>query len=157
MNYRYWDADCFLGWLNAEPEKVPFCGPVLQAARSGDVVIVTSAITIAEVLWLRGQPKLPPSRSREIEAFFRHRWIVLRELDRFVAEDARVLVWEKNVHPKDAMHLATALRQDVQLDQFDRALIKLSGKLGDPPLLIGNPNLPPKLPFEEDEDESDEG
>jgi hypothetical protein len=60
-------------------------------------------------------------------------------------------VWDKNVHPKDAIHLATALNQDVEIDQFDtfdEALIKISGTLGDPPLQIGPPSLPPRLPFE---------
>ena len=79
---------------------------------------------------------------------------MVREVDRFIAEDARELVWNKNVEPKDAIHLATALRQDVMLDQFgtfDKDLIKLSGALGDPPLTIGRPSLPAKLPFEEDE------
>jgi len=62
------------------------------------------------------------------------------------------------VKPKDAIHLATALRQDVQLDQFDTfddGLIKLSGSLGDPPLTIGRPSLPPKLPFEIEPDDED--
>ena len=66
-------------------------------------------------------------------------------------------MWNKNVKPKDAIHLATALRQDVQLDQFDtfdEGLLKLSGSLGDPPLTIGRPSLPPKLPFESEDSES---
>jgi hypothetical protein len=28
------------------------------------------------------------------------------------------------------------------LDTFDQDLIKLSGKLGDPPIIIGEPNMP---------------
>jgi predicted nucleic acid-binding protein len=152
MNYRYWDANAFLGWLSREPDKVALCRPVIDAARAGNVIIITSALTIAEVLWLKGQ------RAKAIEDFFRHRWIVIRELDRFVAEEARELVWEKNVKPKDAIHVATALRQDVEIDQldtFDGPLIKLSGTIGDPPLLIGEPSLPPKLPFDDSEDDAE--
>jgi|SRR5882672_7991316 len=151
MDYRYWDSNAFLGWLAEEPDKAPRCKPVLETAEAGDLIIITSALTIVEVLWLKGEQKLPPSRAKQIEAFFRNRWIVIREVDRFVAEDARELVWEKNVKPKDALHLATALRQDVVIDQFDTfdgGLIKLSGTLGQPPLVIGYPNLPEKLPFE---------
>jgi hypothetical protein len=157
MDYRYWDSNAFLGWLAEESDKVPYCKPVLDAAESGGLTIVTSALTIAEVLWLKGQKKLPSTQAKQIEAFFRHRWIVVREVDRFVAEDARQLVWERNVTPKDAIHLATALRQDVVMDQFDTfdgGLIKLSGTLGEPPLVIGYPNLPAKLPFETPEEES---
>lgn len=156
MDYRYWDSVTFLGWLSDEKDKVPHCRPVLEAAEGGSVVLVTSALTITEVLWPKGHKKVAAQHAKKIEAFFRHSWIIVRELDRFIAEDARELVWNKNVHPKDAIHLATALRQDVQLDQFDtfdNGLIKLSGTLGDPTLMIGFPSLPPKLPFEVDEDE----
>ena len=90
-----------------------------------------------------------------MEAFFRHEWIVVRELDRFIAEDARALVWNHNVKPKDAVHVATALKRDVpieQLDTFDGPLIRLSGKLGDPSLIIGKPSMESSLPlFESDE------
>jgi predicted nucleic acid-binding protein len=153
MDYRYWDAATFLGWLSDEPDKVPDCKPVVEAAEAGRITLVTSAVTIVEVFWLKGHRKVEASHARKIEAFFRHSWIVVREVDRFVAEAARELLWSKNVKPKDAIHLATALRQDVTFDQFDTFdgdLIKLSGKLGHPPLTIGRPNVPGRLPFEDD-------
>jgi hypothetical protein len=158
MDYRYWDSVTFLGWLAEEADKVSDCKPVIEAAEAGDVTLVTSALTIPEVLWLKGQPdkKLGPDKAKKVEAFFRHTWIVIREVDRFVAEAARELVWSKNVKPKDAIHLATALLQDVlydQFDTFDTGLIKLSGTLGQPPLIIGRPSLPPKLPFETENEE----
>lgn len=154
MDYRYWDAAVFLGWLAAEPDKVGDCRPVIEAAESGAVTLVTSALTIPEVLWLKGHPekRLTPQSAQRVTAFFKHSWIVVREVDRFIAEAARDLVWSRNVKPKDAIHLATALQRDVDYDQFDTFdahLIKLSGSLGNPPLTIGRPNLPHKLPFEE--------
>ena len=157
MDYRYWDSATFLGWLSDEADKLPHCRPVLEAAEAGEVVLVTSALTIVEVLWPKGHKKVAAQHAHKIEAFFRHSWIIVRELDRFIAEDARALVWNKNVKPQDAIHLATALRQDVQLDQFDTfddGLIKLSGSLGDPPLTIGQPNLQPRLDFGNEESES---
>lgn len=158
MDYRYWDSVTFLGWLSGEQQKVVLCQPVLEAAETGTVTLITSAITITEVIYLKGHDKIPASQAKQIEAFFRHKWIVVREVDRFIAEDARALVWDKNVKPKDAIHLATALRQDVQIDQFDtfdEGLIKHSGSLGNPPLTIGRPSLPPKLPFETEPDDED--
>lgn len=155
MDFRYWDSNVFLGWLADEADKVALCRPVIEAAQAGQLMIVTSALTIAEVLWLKGEPKLSAANAKKVEAFFRSRWIVVRDVDRFIAEDARALVWDKNVRPKDAIHLATALRQDVAIDQFDtfdEPLIKLSKRLGDPPLEIGRPNLPGKLPFDEEDD-----
>ncbi len=48
MDYRYWDSNAFLGWLAGETDKVPYCRPVLEAAQTGNLMIVTSALTIAE-------------------------------------------------------------------------------------------------------------
>ena len=129
---------------------------MIEAATAGKVRIVTSALTIPEVLWLKGQDRIPANSAARVEAFFKHEWIVIRELDRFTAEDARALVWDKNVQPKDAIHVATALKREVaidQLDTFDEPLMQLSGKLGNPPLIIGKPNVEATLPlFEEDDD-----
>jgi predicted nucleic acid-binding protein len=55
MDHRYWDSNVFLGWFQRESDKVPFCEPVLQAAAAGELFIVTSVLTLTEVLWLRGQ------------------------------------------------------------------------------------------------------
>jgi hypothetical protein len=70
MNYRYWDAATFLGWLSEEPDKVPECRPVLEAAEAGTLILVTSALTLFEVLWIKGKPKIDASHARKIEAFF---------------------------------------------------------------------------------------
>jgi hypothetical protein len=52
----YWDSDTFLAWFQQEPGKVELCEGTLERAENGEVVIFTSALTIAEVLWLRGGP-----------------------------------------------------------------------------------------------------
>lgn len=150
MKFRCWDSNAFLGWLAGEPDKVDRCRRVIESAETGNVRILTSALTIAEVLWVRGQERIPADSAARVEAFFRHEWIVVRELDRFIAEAARALVWNHNVKPKDAVHLATALRRDVQIEQldtFDEPLIRLSGKLGEPPLSIGKPDVESALPL----------
>ena len=155
MDFRYWDSNAFLEWLAEEPDKIDYCRPVIKAAEAGRVRILTSALTIPEVLWIKGRDRIPADSAVRVGAFFRHEWILVRELDRFIAEDARALVWNHNVKPKDAIHVATALKRDVpieQLDTFDGPLIRLSGKLGDPPLIIGKPSMESSLPlFESDE------
>ncbi|HEX5959128.1 MAG TPA: hypothetical protein VFY92_10820, partial [Hyphomicrobiaceae bacterium] len=78
IDRRYWDSDCFLGRLLAEKDKEEGCRVVLTAAEDGKVQIVTSALTIAEVLALRGRPPIPPSDRAKIEAFFRSDYIVVR-------------------------------------------------------------------------------
>lgn len=55
---RYWDSDCFLGWFMAEPDKVAACQGVVQAAQAGDLKIVTSALTLTEVIKIKNHPSL---------------------------------------------------------------------------------------------------
>lgn len=140
---RYWDSNAFLGWLNAERDKVGKCEGVLHAAEEGSIEIVTSAITLTEVIKLKGDKPIPKDKEETIRDFFEQPWILVREVDRFVAEDARHLIWAHGIKPKDAIHLATALRLKLSvMDTFDDELIALSGKLGNPRLSIGYPNLP---------------
>jgi hypothetical protein len=40
-DHRYWDSDCFLGWLQAEADKERECQDVLEAAKDGRVRIVS--------------------------------------------------------------------------------------------------------------------
>lgn len=150
MLRRYWDSCCFLSHLMGEDE-TGGCRMILGDAQAGKLQIVTSSLTIAEVLWLRRKTRIPKENAEIVEAFFRHEWILVRELDRQVAEEARALVWDHDVPAKDAVHLATALNVHAvtpleQLDTFDNDdLTPLSGKFGDPPLMIGPPWIDGRL------------
>ena len=148
---RYWDSDCFLGWLQSEPDKQDRCEQVLTAAEDGKVLIVTSALTIAEVLNLKGRPRLAASRRRDVERFFRQEYITVRNITRRVAELARDCDWDHGFRPKDALHVATALDASLTvLNTFDARLIRRSGKVGSPPLLIEVPSVDePGFPFRE--------
>lgn len=143
---RYWDSDCFLGWLQNEAGKATECAPVIREAEAGRLTIITSALTIAEVLYLKDHPPIPQEQGEKVIEFFEHEWIVVSELDRTLAETARELVWDHGIRPKDAIHVATALDAAVdQLDTFDEKLIGKSETVGNPPLEIGHPNLPKSL------------
>ncbi|HEY3834482.1 MAG TPA: PIN domain-containing protein [Acidimicrobiia bacterium] len=147
---RYWDSDAFLGWLANEPDKVDECRGVIKAAQAGDVRLVTSSLTLTEVIKLKGRTPLPTDKEPVIKEFFKHEWIIVRQLDRFIAEYARDVVWQYGVNPKDAVHVATAIASRVpHLDTFDKRLIAKSGKIGDPPLVIGHPNIPEQLDLDE--------
>lgn len=124
------------------------CRGVIVAAEEGRARIVTSSLTLVEVIKLKKHPPLARDREHMISEFFLHDYIVVRQLDRFLAEQARRLVWYEGIDPKDAVHVATALRAKVeQLDTFDKGLIKKAGTLGDPPLAIGHPNIAEQLSF----------
>lgn len=146
MTHRYWDANTFLGWLMEEPERVDSCQAVIRAAEEGKTVLVTSALTIAEVLWVRGEPRVPPDRAERVQRFFEHEFILVNDLDRHLAEQARLLVWNHDIKPRDAIHVATAIDAQVdRLETFDEGLIKKSGQVGEPTLEIGPPNEPGTL------------
>jgi predicted nucleic acid-binding protein len=143
VNRRYWDANAFLGWLRAEPDKADACRAVIGEAQAGRVLIVTSTLTLAEVLWLKGKDPIPEADRDAIRAFFRHEWIALVQLDRAVGEFAQEVVWKNGIRPKDAVHVASALRSDVvSLDTFDGPLQAKAGELG---IRVGAPEVPGQL------------
>ena len=124
----YWDANAFLGLLNDEDGKADECARVLAAAKNGTVIIVTSALTLTEVLFVKGQPKLDPAKRSIVDRFFRAPYISVRNVTRQTADLARDLVWDLNIRPKDAIHVATACLYKVPImHTFDDALIGKSG------------------------------
>lgn len=145
-NRRYWDSNCFLGWLAAEEDKVDRCRGVIRAAEKGELVIVTSSFTTTEVIKLEKKTPLPPDKEHIITDFFKQDWIYVRQLDPRIAELSRHLIWHQGIAQKDSIHVATALTVGVvQLDTFDKDLIKKSGTIGDPLLKIGRPDVPEQL------------
>lgn len=163
MEYRYWDSCCFLRWLKKETE-YESCKGVIQRAEGGELQIITSALTIAEVIYLRPEEKIDRKKSDEICRFFENEYIIPINVDRFLAEFARNLLWDfKALRPRDALHVASAIKAKVPIfDTFDEYLLGLNGTIGNPPLIIGKPNIQyqEELSFEkkpeEDEEESSE-
>jgi predicted nucleic acid-binding protein len=140
---RYWDSDVFLGYFNEEPDKYSACEGVLEAANDGKILIVISALTLAEVLYAKKQPKLPIDKRAEIESFFKSPFISVQNVTRKIAEKARDIVWDNNIRPKDAIHVATALTYKIPvLNSFDQQLLKYNKALGNPRLRIEKPHEP---------------
>ena len=136
MDRVYWDSVCFLGWLLEESDKKDSCEEVLIEAEDGKLQIVTSALTLAEVLALRWKPKIPADRRTTVENFFKKEFILVRGVTRRTAESARDLVWDHSIAPKDAIHVATALEAGVpMLHTYDDGLIGKSKKVGGTPVL----------------------
>jgi predicted nucleic acid-binding protein len=145
----YWDANVFHALFNSEENRVESCLRIEQAAKNGDVDIYTSTITFVECVWIKGRAdsagklnKLSPEHEKVIQAYFMHSFIRPINCDRQIAEAARMLLWRfPHLEPKDAIHVASAISQRVDLmhsyDNHD--LVKLSGQIGYPPLKICNP------------------
>lgn len=133
---RYWDSACFLAWFNEEPGRVETCGSILQAMEAGAVELVTSAFTITEVLFPKGEKKLGAELRQTVTEFFRKPQLIFVAVDRPLAEAAQRLVWDFNVRPKDAVHVASAIRAHAAvLETYDDGLTKLSGRVGGDPVL----------------------
>lgn len=112
----------------------------MQRAERGEVLIVTSALTLAEVLWMRGGPRLPKDKAELVQRFFRRSYIRVYNVSRKISEAAQVHVWDNGIKPKDAIHVATAVHLGADaLETFDKHLIGRNGTVGKPLLLIRCP------------------
>ncbi|MEW5910959.1 MAG: PIN domain-containing protein [Thermodesulfobacteriota bacterium] len=139
----YWDSDTFLSWLQDEKGKAEQCEGVIESAENGQLLIATSAFTLAEVLYLRGRGNVPKDKKQEVVKFFKNDYITIINVTRKIAENARDLYWDYNIHPKDAIHVATAIFKKIEeLNTFDVGLLGKNGKVGNPPLRICQPNRP---------------
>lgn len=139
----YWDSSCFLSWLKAEPQ-AELCRGTIAEAERGNILIITSAITVVEVIKLKGREPITRDHSDQIIAFFSQGYVRVRNIDLAMAELARDLMWTHSaLAHKDALHVATAVAVGCPiLETFDKELIKLSGQIGDPPLRITEPSIP---------------
>ncbi len=142
MDFRYWDANAFLGWLKAEADRVDACRGVLEAAQAGQVRIVTSALTLVEVIKLSRETQIPKSDAKVIRDFFQNSFIDVKDVNRYIAETARELIWDHELSPKDAVHVATAVRFRIRrVETFDKHLLGMDGKVGSPALHIAWPGV----------------
>jgi predicted nucleic acid-binding protein len=146
----YWDSATFLAYFQQESGRVELCRGTLERAGAGEVCIITSALTIAECLWLRNAPPVPKDRADTVRRFFRRSFLRVRNVTRRTSELAQDLVWDYQIRPKDAIHVATSIEARVTiLETFDEPLIRRSGSIGEPPITIRLPIGPDqgKLPL----------
>ena len=112
----YWDACCFLSYLSGDPSR-SVLRTLMEDARAGGILLVTSAISIAEVAYLAPEGLSRPL-DRTIEEKIERMWgwvqaIRIVETHAGIGRRARDLLrhalahsWERNA--RDAIHLASA-------------------------------------------------
>jgi predicted nucleic acid-binding protein len=105
----YWDSCCFIGLLQDEKDKAPALADLARQAAADDLVIVTSALAIAEVCKLPDTGTQPEEQTRKVLEFFENPYIIVRTLDRGIAERANRIARDTGVKPLDAVHLATGI------------------------------------------------
>ena len=130
----YWDSSCFIAWLKPEKERRSQCREVIEAAQRGELEIVTSALSLVEVVKLdKGPLQISRDKTEKITKFFQHSWIIVVQVTRRLAEDARALIWQHGLKPRDSIHAATALSGVgdggiVEMHAFDGDLLSLKEK-----------------------------
>jgi predicted nucleic acid-binding protein len=144
LQYFYWDACPFCAVFNKEDGRVEKCRQVLKAAESKELKIVTSALTVAEVVRVKDMERIPRGKETTLHDFFQHEFIVIVSVDWFIATRARQLIYDyPALKPMDAIHLATAIKAKVfEMHSYDGGLLGLSEKAGMPTLPIRQPSIP---------------
>ncbi len=125
---RYWDSNCFLAWIRGEAGRAGVCDEILRAAHKGECVIVTSTITLAEVVRPRrkGALELTEADDARIVAFFRSPFLKFVEFTSIMGQQARQLQWRHNLHVRDAIHVVSALFAKVAvIESYDSDLLRL--------------------------------
>lgn len=140
--YVYWDANCFLHYINETPECVNTLQGVLSEVEQseGKRKIVTSILSLVEVAHSGQELKnrtLNESVLNKIDQIFYDSSVVLLvEFSPFIAQQARDVMrigLEQSLKrdPRDCIHLATAKYMKVsEAHTYDRALWAYSDHLG---------------------------
>lgn len=105
----YWDSCCFIGLLQDEADKSPALTHLTQQAAANELIIVTSTLAIAEVCKLPDTGTQPEEQTRRVLDFFENPYIVVRTLDRAIAERANRISRDTGIRPLDAVHVATGI------------------------------------------------
>ena len=147
----YLDSSVFIAWIKGEVEKgvkrKEIVEHILFLAEKGIYIVVTSALTLAEVHKRKGASKLAEKEDERILSYFEHEFIQIVDVDRETGEMANKLCREHasdKLMPNDAIHLASALRAKCDaLLAWDEVLSKLkrSDIRCEEPIMIGQGKL----------------
>ena len=146
---HYWDAQAFGGWLGGNKKQAEVCRNVLEAAQNGEVQLVTSALSLVQIVKPIGESGLEDEKLDTLQRFFLNSFILIRPLDRETAQLAQKLLLEHPaLHLEQAIHAATALNGGIRiLETFDPGLLALHNQIGQPPLIIRLPYLSRQIPL----------
>jgi hypothetical protein len=141
-----WDSCCFIHRMQRTANHIKVLEQITYAAESGTVIIVCSAMAIAEVVKIdAGEKPLTPKQAKQIKAFFENDFIDLVAIDRFVGEMASDFVRGYGIKPPDAVHIASAIIAQVPVFQtYDDKLLNKNGKI--PGVSIERPTIPGEQP-----------
>lgn len=135
----YWDACTWIAIINEErsvPQKdgttenrFAMCEAVLERAQTGELEIIVSAFTLAEVC---KDPKAKDENASKLPNFLDHEFIIVIPVDKDIALKAQNLQISglAGLKPPDAIHLASAQKANCEeFHTFDGGLTGLDGQI----------------------------
>lgn len=150
MERRYFDSCIFLHVItNTHPDRAAMSKAAIQAAEQGQFRLVTSMLTMIEVIKDKTGPHTPsPEVQKKIADYFEHQYVLMAQASRDIMVRARELCWKYgdiNLKGVDAVHLATAIRhQCTTLYTYDPKLLKTNepGIRVEPPQIYVQSQIP---------------
>lgn len=126
---RYWDACCFTALIAGEAGRAETCQRLLDDAAHGVYLACTAAHTLVEIT-RQSNVGLQVEKRTQIDQFFENDYILIIDVDRFLAEQARKLAWDLKLRPADALHVAAAMRAGAGvLYTYDEGILGIDGKV----------------------------
>jgi predicted nucleic acid-binding protein len=122
MERRYWDSSVFIAWIKGEHGRAPVCEEIVGMARREECLILTSAITLAEVVRPRhkGSVAMTEQENQQIVDFFANPFIRFIDFSPSLGLQSRNLQWRFGLHVRDAIHVASALAAKVDfIESYD--------------------------------------
>ncbi len=142
----YWDSCVYIDCIQRDPDQHAILDSIIKQATSGEIVLVASALVLAEVSKLKDPSATIEEETKRILRFFENDFIKVRNVTRSIAEHAAEITRLHSIKPSDAIHVATALAgKCISLQTYDGVqgrrgkLIALDGKIGNPALRIEVP------------------
>lgn len=139
----YWDACVFLSYINELPDRLPDIEALLDEAKRGEIQIITSTVSVAEVAFGAAEQDaraLDPAVAERIDSL----WalgspVQLVDLHLLITEEAKALRrtgvpqgWT-GLRTADALHLATAKHEAVdELNTYSKDLRRYATAIGRP-------------------------
>jgi predicted nucleic acid-binding protein len=106
----YWDASLFIDLVQKVPEHYEVLNHIIGQAKTKEVRIVTSHITLTEVYKPHSEfEQLLDAHEALLTDLFENDYIILRTADRNVCTKAREIRRYHHLPTADALHVATAL------------------------------------------------